>query len=62
MKTVVVVQFIGGDIEVYSTLSTFIKNNKQFKLKGQSIRNRMYENNGIYSHPEFALKRYEVKR
>lgn len=63
MKTVVVVNFTCGYIEVYSTISTFLKNNKGIKLKAQTIRNKMSGNDkAVYHHEQFTLKRYFVRR
>lgn len=62
MKTVIVVIFSGNHMEVYSTISTFLSANRHIKLKGQTIRNKMSDNKGVYDCDGFKLERFIVKR
>lgn len=62
MKTIVFVKFDCGYEEIYSTVTAFIKRNKNMKLNAQTIRNGLSEKKGTYHGSGFTLKRFTVLR
>lgn len=52
-----------GNVFVYSTLTSLVKNNKNLKLNAQTIRNSMSKSSkNVYEHDEFIIRRQNVIR